>query len=71
MVQNLDRTIQTENPAANDPVKLIRMGNESMPNLDLYGLESAQYNFEDPKFDIAMFDDKNQKVEPISTGQSG
>lgn len=47
------------------------MGNESMPNLDLYGLESAQYNFEDPKFDIAMFDDKNQKVEPISTGQSG
>jgi hypothetical protein len=48
-----------------------------MPNLDLYGLESAQYNFEDPRFDIAMFDDKNHKVEPVSTeksintGQSG
>ena len=41
-----------------------------MPNLDLYGLESAQYNFEDPRFDIAMFDDKNHKVEPLSTEKS-
>lgn len=63
---NLDRTIQTEHP-----VKLNKMGNDSMPNLDLYGLESAQYNCDDPKFDIAMFDDKANKVEPLNTGQSG
>ena len=66
----MDRTIRTETPKI--PVK-INKSNESMPNLDLYGLQRSEeiYPLDDPRFDIAMFDDKSHKVEPMDTAQSG